>query len=340
MKRKLSLTLGVLTLVGTQVFAKPSSVPGPPSAGSPYTDGYTYLVGTIYNPNDADWVIPGINGLSTGSVWISDAAISAGNNTTNPLSFPLYATNAAGVFTGNDMPLSVTGYALDGILNGGNQTGGQIDPLLDPNNIFAGGAFITPEYLQNLDKGDEADDPGWLSIYKDDTGFLPLQLIDFDLSSYMAVNVTYQSGTDQKKGDWSITYNNPTGLLAALKKTVYGDSFFDHLALTFKAGNAFAIFDFDFNLINSFTNDAFDLSKPYNLAGGFDLTKSPSLSAHGISHVTFSVRDPLNTPVPTPTPLALLAAGLLGLSLRAARRRSESLRVIFPAACGASTDRV
>lgn len=318
MKKYAYLAFAICPLVSAQALAELITSSG---------DGYTYTVGTPYantNPN-----LTGGNGLSTASVWINSAVLANGGASNILGNNILHASNAAGIFTGNDQPDSLTGYALDGLLNGAaQQTGGakQSDPLLNTTpTIFDGGAFITPNYLQDLDGDGEVDDPGWLTLYDTDGGFKIGGINDKDLlpnsfvlSDYMTINI---SSGSSKAGSWSINYSNPLGLLDALRHTAYGDSFFDHLAFTFKSGNQELIFfDFDFNLINdyfsSLGNAGFDLNQPYNLSGGFDLMESPGIGENGISHIALSVRDPnQNVPVPAPGPLVLIGAGILGLAL-------------------------
>ena len=287
--------------------------------------GYTYPVGTPYTPDLPSWTTAGANGVSTGSVWIRSAISTLNLDGGNLLSNPLPATNAAGIFDGNDNPYSFTGSYLDGILNGATQSGSVNngdDSLNALPTLFDPGAFITDSQLQSLDDDGILDDPGWVSLYKAPTGFFALNL-GFNLSDYIDINIG--CGADGSAiwsqgcqiGTWSIRYKTFNGetIVDALESTRFGDSFFDHLAVSFKQGSEFIVFDFDFNLINDFLPDGskLDLQTPYNLAGGFNVDSY--FVGDAMSHMVMSVRDPANTSdVPVPAPLALLAAGLLGLS--------------------------
>lgn len=274
-----------------------------------------------YEPGDINWTMVQPNGLSTGLVTITSAAVATTG--TNVLPGALPATNCAGIFVGNDQPAGITGYHGDGLLNGEAQQGNNDDPLLDPNVVFNPGAFVTTADLQDLDQDGEIDDAGWVSLFKTeaDDGDEYQSPAGLDLTDFMTISTTCNGGVFNgcSAGEWSITYQDPQGLLDALSQTEFGDSFFDHLAISFKQANKFIIFDFDFNLINEVLNGAIDLSLPYDLEGTFDVAP---VGWNGLSHISFSARDPIDsTEVPSPEPLALIALGLLLVATYHGRRR-------------------
>ncbi|WP_026377119.1 hypothetical protein [Aestuariibacter salexigens] len=279
--------------------------------------------------------LPG--GSSPSGVWINSAIATDTNFQVVPPGFSIYATDCEGLFVGNDNPLPTlnTGGMGDGLLNGADQTGGHRDPDLDPNTAFEPGAFITVADLQDLVGNDGVNDPGWILLGKDEAGTgdwtagnfadtsnwnLPQTLGIFDLTQYLTIGITcsYGSfGSGCGAGDWNLTFTDPTGLLNALAGTVFGDSFFDHLAFSFKAGGEFVVYDFDFNLINAATNGAFDLSVPHNFEGTFDVASL--FGTTDISHLTIWARDPVDSSTvnePAPILLMLLATGLLAIRSR------------------------
>jgi hypothetical protein len=250
-----------------------------------------------------------------------DVQITSAVNTQNNLDVvqlfgtPIMSTNCAGIFAGNDSPVGEnSGTSGDGLLNAEDQSA-NVDPnLSDPTHLFDEGAFITSADWQNLDGGDVANDPGWLNLWKSDEGYAQFPTIgsEFYISDYLNVQLNYQSGT----GDWSITFLDPTGLLDALSDTVFGDSFFDHLAFGFKDNNeSLVLYDFDFNILNAMSLGLFDLNTPHNLAGNFDVRWLYGESEN-ISHIGIYVRDPVDSErIGSPAPLALLGLGLITIGL-------------------------
>jgi hypothetical protein len=261
----------------------------------------------------------GATGLSVNEVTMTSAI----NTSTNQelITTPVSATNCAGIFSGNDGPLPASniGGHYDGLLNGADQQDGLAEAPLDPNTLFVPGAFITEEDLQDLDGIDQVDaygiedDPGWIFLGKDDrngSGFIHTTPDGINIKNFLDISFDFD---DDLSGSWFLDFTDPDGLLAALDGSVFGDSFFDHFALSFKAGNQFAIYDFDFNILNDLSGDAFDLSVPHDFEGKFDLEFTKS----GISHVSFWARDPIDsTQIPEPSTLAIFALGLIGLASR------------------------
>jgi len=285
--------------------------------------GYCNDVGTV---GDAGYVAAAVggNGLSTGDVTLTDAEIAGGAVVYGSPAPAISATNCAGLFIGNDTPLpnpDNLGLEDQGYMNG------------EDFSFFDGGAFITDDYLQDLDDDGFINDPGWVYLGKDEgAGEDGIDLENpagVDLDLFMNIIFTCESGEigagegeeDCYKGSWAVNFTDPGGLLAALEPTVFGDSFFDHLAFTFKFAKSFAVYDFDFNILNSLSpdplNPIFDLSAPHNLGGDFDL----SAYGKGISHITVSARDPLNVEeIPEPSMYLLVLIGVfsiyIGMRLR------------------------
>jgi len=290
--------------------------------------GYCNDVGTVGDDGYVAAAVGG-NGLSTSDVTLTYAEVAGGAPVYGAPAPAISATNCAGRFSGNDDPLPSgdnIGAADNGFMNGEDFT------------FFDGGAFITDDYLQNLDDIDQysdldfIDDPGWVYLGKDEGSGVDLETpagVDLDLfmnivfacsngDGEAGINVIGGGGDNEcKEGTWALNFTDPGGLLAALETTVFGDSFFDHLAFSFKYGNGFAVYDFDFNILNTLSpdplNPIFDLSAPHNLSGNFDL----SSYQNSISHVSVWARDPLNVEeIPEPSMHILVLIGVFSIYLR------------------------
>lgn len=289
-----------------------------------------------YCLNDAkDPTTTNNTGLDVSDVTITSAINTKTNSQLIPPGGSINSTNCAGIFAGNDNPAPSAniGGAYDGLLNGADQTGGQATDPLDPNTLFVPGAFITSADLQNLDgidqdsDGNLVDDPGWIYLGKDEgNGFGYTSPAGVNIADFLTIDFDCDSssiGQDCKVGDWVLDFTDPEGLLAALELTVFGDSFFDHLALSFKSGNEFAVYDFDFNVLNFLYGSPFDLSVPHDLSGRFDLSALDG----GISHISVWARDPANstTSVPEPTSVLLFGLALLLVSHRVRQNSRQQL---------------
>jgi len=227
------------------------------------------------------------------------------------------ATNCLGAFTGNnsafDKPVQNLGYDDDGWLN-----------KEDYNNWWEGpGAFVDEADLIDLDGDGYADDPGWVLVGKEEsTGFEGAsstdgittynheQLVSLTNCKTAAGLYTSCFGGEAVKGDW--VYTPPAQNPKALTNLIGGD-FFDQVAIVFKAGNTFAMYNFnmvDFGLDPTLAGD-------YNFAftGTWDI--SDTLES-GLSNLSFWARDPIhNVQVPEPSTLVLLImSGLFFFSKR------------------------
>jgi hypothetical protein len=168
--------------------------------------------------------------------------------------------------------------------------------------------------LLDLDGNGVANDPGWVLVGKDDgAGFIGETSSD-GTSSYTFIDdlITFDNCKDKNgatsqcvngdsvSGTWAYTppAMNPDELTDLL-----GGDFFDQVAVVFKAGNAFAIYNF--NIFDLGLDPV--LAGDYNFAftGTWDI--SDVLADKGLSHVTFWARDPVGaTEVPEPSTLGLL----------------------------------
>lgn len=209
------------------------------------------------------------------------------------------------------------------------------------NNIL----FINPETdLQDLDDTDgntNKTDPGWVFLGKQEGGDFVGSIAGKDLEddegedisiniddvlsvvfscSYtddfdVVFQVSITSG-ECEDGQWAIS---PVANIVEILEPVFGNGFFDHLAFIFKAGNDFAIYDFNFKMINSELGNTLDLTVPYNLTGTFNMTGTFGNTA--ISHISLWARDPAGfttteMPEPKSTMLMLLAVALLVLRVK------------------------
>ena len=195
-------------------------------------------------------------------------------------------------------PSNNLGYDNDGWLNKDSPEGWWDGP----------GAFIDDADLLDLDGDGDMDDPGWIYVGKDEgSGFVGATSHD-DNSSYTFKNDLIEfnnGGIGSKSGEWvySPPPNNPKPLLNLL-----GGSFFDQVAIVFKAGNGFAIYNFTIE----------DLGITPVLAGQFNYAFSGTWNIEGsmgkaLSNMSFWARDPVvaTTKVPEPSSIALfLLSGL------------------------------
>lgn len=214
----------------------------------------------------------------------------------------------------------------DGLLNG---QGGWVSPT----------AFITEDQLMDL--GDNvgfpnsnpsiADDPGWISLAKfdlkaDRTFKADYQAINglsfLDLDEVLDISFTCNGVSGCSSGTWSLATS--LDIIDKVTAALGNRSTFDHLAFVFKAGDSWAVYDFNFtdiffNEIAVLGNSNFPapFNTPFTFGGMFntnDFNKN-------ISHFALWARDPISTTsIPAPAPLFLLGFGLVAVGLFRRRR--------------------
>ena len=222
------------------------------------------------------------------------------------------ASDCLGAFEGNnsafDKPIQNLGYDEDGWLN-----------KEDYNAWWDGpGAFVNDVDLLDLDGDGAEDDPGWILVGKEEqSGFEGGVSSDGTLTYNHEQLVTLNHcktgdedntscfGGEAVKGQWVYTppAQNPTGLL-----DLVGGDFFDQVAIIFKAGNAFAIYNF--NVIDLGLDPA--LAGDYNFAftGTWDISET---LGSGLSNLSFWAKDPSVPSVQVPEPATLILMMMSGL---------------------------
>jgi hypothetical protein len=219
------------------------------------------------------------------------------------------STSCVGVNQGNDDPFNNPhpnlGYANDGLLNG---EGGLLSPT----------QFINASQLQDIKKDGTANDPGWIMLGSlgGNSGELSYNSVTTQLGTFnLADFVTYtQTYLNEVEGTWELIVDKD--LVSKLTAIGLDRSAFDHLAISVKASQYWAVYDFDFNLI-----PGFDLTQPYSLKGtwttNYDFYNEKN-KGQDISHMAVWVRDPIpEHNVPAPATLFLIGAGLLALRMTA-----------------------
>jgi len=252
-----------------------------------------------------------------------------GLGTNQLLAHTYAATSCVGVFLGeNDdsadlsLPAVNIGQENAGMLNG-------------QGALFDGLEFIGEEDLQDLDGDGNATDPGWIHLAHFDT---QTQVISYDTAGpnpYSGSDVTLDigelltlsfttfagescAGEDCTEGRWTLTTHVN---VIEDAQSLLGEASFDHLAFSVKAGNAFAVYDFDFTTIFEQEGDdsLLDFSTPYELSGTFSLD---DFCDHGISHLNIWARDPSDVAVvPEPSTYVLLGLGFVAVGFLSRRRR-------------------
>lgn len=279
----------------------------------------TILIGALSlsvhaEPAGASGTLDPNNPCNTANWQITGAIPSSSYTGTVPdLSSPIASTSCAGVYSGNEGPAlnpsPNLGYLNDGLLNG--QYG-----LLSPTQ------FISPSQLQALQTPGQFVDPGWIMLGQlgGNAGELnystvsPVGGTTFSLSSVLKYT---QEQTSDVGGTWLLEISKD--IVAILNGYNFPSrSSFDHLAFSVKSSTSWAVYDFDFNLINANTGGAFDLSIPYTLKGIWTMNgdfENDRGNDQDISHITVWARDPLSTrQVPAPGTLLLLGLGLIAMS--------------------------
>lgn len=250
--------------------------------------------------------------------------------TWQPLNPAAPASACLGAYAGND-DVSQLGNNL-GIENIGFLNNKQLFPEY--------GAFLGQDDLLDLDGDGAQDDPGWVFVGKIDfeasgpkytTGTISKGSLSYTFSQVLALDCGNTDCRNATGGTW--TYTPPVVTPQILLDILGANKFFDQAAVVFKAADQFAIYNFtlaDLDLTPVLGNTPGN----YAFRGTWEM-KDTLINKGGnsatLSHVTLWLRDPYykangnggdEPPQPSPVPgtLALLGAGLLGLSLVRRRR--------------------
>lgn len=269
----------------------------------------------------------------TSVITLDHMSASADNTNQNLLLDTYTASTCLGLF---DNPSNIGSYHDanpnigtygDGLLNG---EGGFLSPT----------AFITEEQLMDLGPNvgypdadpSIADDPGWISLAKFDLQgegqfSAQYQAIDWfeylDLDEVLDISFTCTSGGDScSTGRWSLATS--LDVIEKVQAALGNRSTFDHLAFVFKAGDNWAVYDFNFTDI--FFNELAvlgnqNIPEPFNTPFTFGGDFNTGDFNKNISHFAVWARDPISTTsIPAPAPLLLFGMGLVALGLLRRRK--------------------
>lgn len=280
-----------------------------------YIASSTSVAGFIANPGTCS-----TSNATLTSIQFTDGLAPSGEL----LSQPYNATHCAGVYPGND----------DGGLSSPDPNIGQYqDGILNGEDIMNGLEFITLSDLQALDPDGIANDPGWIHLGSLDTngnvsyssaGPTPSVNLTLDIGNLLTLEFGCLSGgfSDCNELSWELT--TKLDIIPTVQELL-GESTFDHLAFSVKAGSeqsggGFAVYDFDFNeIFANENNPLLNFNTPYKLAGNI---YTGDLDNKGFSHLNVWARDPVDTSdVPEPDSLFLLALVILLLVAKNKYRR-------------------
>lgn len=241
---------------------------------------------------------------------------------------PIDARACYGMVTGNNSnfenPIDNLGYAGDGWFN-------------DPSGIWPTqpAAFINNDDLLDLDDDGQVDDPGWVYMGKDDgQGFKGAKIPDPDPldginQEYKFVDDLFSCSTTQDgsygscvnfiSGFWKFT---PPSTQPELLFDLLGGSFFDQVAVVFKGGNGFVMYNFNLSQLGLDPILAGDTK--YEFGGYFSLPGALNNGGGtpGLSNISLWARDPFSpNDVAEPGYLALIGIVLLMMYRRRNRSR-------------------
>ncbi|GLX78212.1 hypothetical protein tinsulaeT_15520 [Thalassotalea insulae] len=252
------------------------------------------------------WAKKSINECDVSDLQITTLQLLDGSEPVT-LDVPASSSDCLGAYYGNNSefisPNENLGYDEDGWLNKDSYKGWWTGP----------GAFVDQSDLYDLDGDGVVDDPGWVYVGKDEGNGFKGQTSSNGETSYSFIDdlITFDNCLDKKgkstscvggeavKGEWSYTppAMNPDELVDLL-----GGSFFDQVAIIFKAGNAFAMYNFSIEELKLDPVLAGDYN--YAFTGTWDI--SEVLGGSALSNFSFWARDPVDETVQVPEPPTLL----------------------------------